>query len=114
MLSRKLEKNWEQSAESIFNQTQSRWHEKSEHSTWRGLPLLGLDKVVWRKSDSKENSAYLAITSNNHGKESYPKVRMVCEMKLTSHLLTQSAFDSVNVSGMYLAEKLINTTADNR
>jgi len=39
---------------------------------------------------------------------------MVCEMKLTGHLLTQSAFDSVNVSGMYLAEKLINTTADSR
>ena len=37
---------------------------------------------------------------------------MVCQMELTSHLLTQSAFDSVAVSEMKLAESLIRTTPD--
>jgi hypothetical protein len=34
-------------------------------------------------------------------------------MELTSHLLTQSAFDSVGVNEMHLAEKLISDTPDN-
>lgn len=34
-------------------------------------------------------------------------------MKLTSHLLTKSAFDSVDISEMKLAESLIKTTPDN-
>jgi hypothetical protein len=34
-------------------------------------------------------------------------------MELTSHLLTQSAFDSVDVSEMKLTESLIKTTPDN-
>ena len=99
--------------ESIFNQTQSLWHEKSEHPSWCGLSLLGVDGVVWRTPDSKENSDHFARTSNNHGKASYPQVRMVCQMELTSHLLTQSAFDSVDVNEMHLAEKLIKDTPDN-
>ena len=102
-----------QAIESIFNQTQSSWHAQSEHPEWCGLRLLGVDGVVWRTPDSKENSEYFARTGNAHGKASYPQVRMVCQMELTSHLLTQSAFDSVDVNEMHLAEKLIKETPDN-
>jgi len=87
-----------QAIERIFNRTQSLWHEKSVHPTWCGLTLLGVDGIVWRTPDSKENSEHFARTGNSHGKASYPQVRMVCQMELTSHLLTQSAFDSVDIS----------------
>lgn len=101
-----------QAIKNIFISTQSLWHEKSAHPTWCGLTLLGVDGVVWRTPDSKENSEHFARTGNKHGKASYPQVRMVCQMELTSHLLTQSAFDSVAVSEMKLAESLIKTTPD--
>ncbi|XPF94167.1 IS4 family transposase [Colwellia sp. RE-S-Sl-9] len=98
--------------ESIFNKTQSLWHEESTHPTWCGLTLLGVDGVVWRTPDSKENNEYFARTGNSHGKASYPQVRMVCQMELTSHLLTQSAFDSVDINEMKLAGSLVETTPD--
>lgn len=101
-----------QAIKSIFERTQSLWHEKSEHPTWCGLTLLGVDGVVWRTPDSKENSEHFSRTGNKHGKASYPQVRMVCQMELTSHLLTQSAFDSVALSEMKLAESLIKATPD--
>lgn len=102
-----------QAIKTIFNQTQSLWHEKSEHPTWCGHTLLGVDGVVWRTPDSIDNSEYFGRTGNQHSKASYPQVRMVCQMELTSHLLTQSAFDSVDANEMHLAEKLIKDTPDN-
>lgn len=102
-----------QAIEHIFNKTQSLWHAKSAHPTWCGLTLLGVDGVVWRTPDSKENNEHYGRTGNRHGKASYPQVRMVCQMELTSHLLTQSTFDSVDISEMKLAESLIKTTPDN-
>lgn len=80
---------------------------------WFGLSLLGVDGVVWCTPDSKENNEYFGRTDNQHSKANYPQVRMVCQMELTSHLLTQSAFDSVDVNEMHLAEKLISDTPDN-
>jgi hypothetical protein len=35
-----------QTINTIFNQTQSLWHAKSEHPSWCGLSLLGVDGVV--------------------------------------------------------------------
>ena len=40
------------------------------------------------------------------------QVRMVCQMELTSHLLTNSVFDSVDVNEMNLALGLIDNTPD--
>ena len=37
---------------------------------------------------------------------------MVCQMELTSHLLTAASFDSVSTSEMNLAADLIETTPD--
>lgn len=100
------------SLRSIFSQTQAQWHQQSEHPQWCGLNLYGVDGVVWRTPDTTENSQAFERTGNNHGKAGYPQVRMVCQMELTSHLLTNSAFDSVGVSEMVLAERLINETPD--
>ncbi|KGJ95691.1 IS4 family transposase [Thalassotalea sp. ND16A] len=96
----------------IFNRTQKHWNEQAEHSAWHGLNLLGVDGVVWRAPDSKANSDHFARTSNSHGKASYPQVRMVCQMELTSHMLINSKFDSVKENEMNLAESLIENTPD--
>ena len=37
---------------------------------------------------------------------------MVCQMELSSHLITGSAFDDYKVSEMIITEKLIETTPD--
>ena len=42
-----------------------------------------------------------------------PQVRMVCQMELTSHLLTAASFDSVAENEMTLAANLIEKTPDN-
>lgn len=99
--------------ESVFQQTQQQWNHDANHGQWCGLNLLGVDGVVWRTPDTDENSKVFARTSSQHGKASYPQVRMVCQMELTSHLLTNSVFDSVDVNEMNLALGLIDNTPDN-
>lgn len=96
----------------VFEQTQALWHQQTPHPHWCGLMLLGVDGVVWRTPDSPENQAALARTRNAQGEASYPQVRMVCQMELTSHLLTGSAFDSVAKSEMELVPELIASTPD--
>lgn len=100
------------SIRSIFEQTQAKWHESANHPHWCGLNLYGVDGVVWRVPDTPENSEAFERTSNAQGKAAYPQVRMVCQMELSSHLLTNSAFDNVAVNEMRLAEQLIAGTPD--
>lgn len=61
--------------------------------------------MVWRTPDSPENQAAFARTRNAQGEASYPQIRMVCQMDLTSYLLTGSAFDSVANSEMELTTR---------
>ena len=96
----------------VFEQTQALWHHQTPHPHWCGLTLLGVDGVVWRTPDSPENRAAFARTRNAQGEASYPQIRMVCQMELSSHLLTGSAFDSVARSEMELAPELISSTPD--
>jgi len=98
------------SIRSIFLQTQANWHAQAAHPHWCGLNIYGVDGVVWRTPDTAENSQAFARTRNNHSDASYPQVRMVCQMELSRYLLTNSAFDSVSVSEMVLAERLIENT----
>jgi len=98
--------------ESVFEQTQHQWNRDANHGKWCGLSLLGVDGVVWRTPDTDENTKEFARTSSQHGKANYPQVRMVCQMELTSHLLTNSVFDSVDVNEMNLALGLIKNTPD--
>ncbi len=96
----------------VFEQTQALWHAHTPHPHWCGLTLLGVDGVVWRTPDSPENRQAFARTANQCGEASYPQVRMVCQMELTSHLLTAAAFDSVAENEMTLATRLIDSTPD--
>ncbi len=96
----------------VFELTQQLWHAATPHPHWCGLRLLGVDGVVWRTPETPENDAAFTRTRNKAGEASYPQVRMVCQMELTSHLLTASAFDSVAENEMSLAAKLIDSTPD--
>lgn len=96
----------------VFEQTQALWHAATPHPHWCGLRLLGVDGVVWRVPDTPENDAAFARTRNKQGEASYPQLRMVCQMELTSHLLTAAAFDSVAENEMTLAAQLVDKTPD--
>lgn len=97
----------------VFLQSATTWHERAEHPHWCGLNLYGVDGVVWRTPDTKENSATFARTANKASEAGYPQVRMVCMMELSSHLLVDSAFDSVSENEMNLAAQLIERIPDN-
>ncbi|MCU8147180.1 IS4-like element ISVvu2 family transposase [Vibrio vulnificus] len=96
----------------VFHQSQSLWNETAGHPTWCGLKLLAVDGVVWRTPDTKENRDAFQSASNQNGEGSFPQVRMVCQMELTSHMLVASAFASYKTNEMILAEQLIETTPD--
>jgi len=102
----------EEPVREVFEQTQALWHATTPHPHWCGLRLLGVDGVVWRTPDTQENQTAFARTANQNYESNYPQVRMVCQMELTSHLLTASAFDSVAESEMTLAADLIEKTPD--
>lgn len=96
----------------LFEQTQALWHAATPHPHWCGLRLLGVDGVVWRTQDNEQNQAAFARSANQHGPSIYPQVRMVCQMELTSHLLSAAALDSAAVNEMTLAAQLIDSTPD--
>lgn len=102
----------EEAVREVFQTTQALWHKASPHPHWHGLRLLGVDGLVWRTPDTPENDEAFARTGTQHGETQYPQVRMVCQMELTSHLLTTAAFASVAESEMNLAAQLINQTPD--
>lgn len=96
----------EAAIKSVFECMTSSWLESAKLPQWNGLTLLGVDGVVWRTPDSPDNDAAFSRQKNTQ----YPQVRMVCQMELSSHLITGSAFDDYAVNEMVLAEKLIETT----
>ncbi|WMS92253.1 IS4 family transposase [Pseudoalteromonas sp. HL-AS1] len=99
----------EAAMKALFECTQRHWNNDANHPHWNGLTLLGVDGVVWRTDDSPQNNEAFTKPTNTQ----YPQVRMVCQMELSSHLITGSAFDDYKVNEMVLAEKLIETTPDN-
>lgn len=96
----------------IFEQTQQLWQDKTPLPTFCSLKLLGVDGVVWRTPDTKDNELAFGKLHNDKGESAYPKIRMVCQMELSSHLLTGSSFDKVATNEMHLAADLISTTPD--
>ena len=93
---------------SVFERMTESWIKSANLPQWNGLTLLSVDGVVWRAPDSSQNNEVFSRQKNTQ----YPQLRMVCQMELSSHLITGSAFDDYNVSEMILAEKLIETTPD--
>jgi IS4 transposase len=96
----------------VFEQTQALWHAQTPQPHWCGLTLLAVDGVVWRTSDSPDNQAAFARTRNAQREAGYSQVRMVCQMEVTSHLVTGAAFDSVSTGEVALTEDLIAGTPD--
>jgi len=99
----------EAAMKALFQCTQSHWFEQAQLPQWNDLTLLSVDGVVWRAPESAENSQAFSRAPGTQ----YPQVRMVCQMELSSHLITASAFDDYAVNEMKLAEQLIETTPDN-
>ncbi len=97
----------------VFHHTQRLWHKEAEHPRWCGLQLLGVDGVVWRTPDTKENTEAFTKPKTTAGESAWPMVRMVCQMELTSHLLVNAAMDGYSTNEMVLAEQLVENTPDN-
>lgn len=81
------------------------WYQQNEFETWNGLNLLGVDGVVWRTSDTAENREKYGSGSTQYGDTAFPQIRIVCQMKLTSHQLINSVFDKYKSNEMVLAEQ---------
>ena len=96
----------------LFEKTQAYWHQQANHPVFCGLTLLGVDGVVWRSPDTPENNQTYSRQITTGKPSEYPQVRMVCQMELSSHLITASAFDDYNVNEMKLAGQLIEKTPD--
>jgi putative transposase len=97
----------------VFLQTAQLWHSATTHPHWCGLTLLAVDGVVWRTQDTPENDEAFPRQTYAGQPGLYPQVKMVCQMELTSHLLTAAAFGTMKESEYTLAEQLIGQTADN-
>lgn len=101
-----------QSMKNSFQMMAEHYYKQADFETWCGLNLLAVDGVVWRTQDTPENRLAFGSPSNQHGDTSFPQVRMVCHMELTSHQLINSAFDGYQNSEIKLAEELIQSTPD--
>ena len=98
----------EAAMKAVFQRMTTSWLKDAHLPQWNGLTLLSVDGVVWRTPDSPQNNEVFSRQKDTQ----YPQVRMVCQMELSSHLITGSAFDDYKVNEMVLAEKLIDTTPD--
>lgn len=97
----------------VFMKTAQLWHNATPHPHWCGLTLLAIDGVFWRTPDTPENDAAFPRQTHAGNPALYPQVKMVCQMELTSHLLTAAAFGTMKNSENELAEQLIEQTGDN-
>ncbi len=97
----------------VFQMMAQHFFHQTQFETWCGLNLLAVDGVVWRTSDSEENREQFGSPSNQHGQTSFPQIRMVCHMELTSHQLLNSVFSGYRTNEMKLAEELIGATPNN-
>lgn len=97
----------------VFEKTRQLWFEKTPLSHWNGLTLLAMDGTLWRTPDTPENDAAFGRTANASSRAEWPQVRMVCQMEVTSHLLTGTAFGNVSTtSEIDLAAKLAEQTPE--
>lgn len=99
----------EAAMKALFQCTQTHWTKEAHLPQWNALTLLSVDGVVWRTPESPANNDAFSRQKDTQ----YPQVRMVCQMELSSHLITGSVFDDYAVNEMVLAEGLIETTPDN-
>lgn len=77
----------------FFEMTRQLWFEKTPMSHWNGLTLMAVDGTRWR---TPENNAAFGRTTNAHARSDWPQLQMVCQMEVTSHLVSGVAFGSVS------------------
>ena len=94
----------------VFMKMAAQWYQSQQLEKWNGLNLLAVDGVIWRTTDTPENRKKYGSASTQHGDTSFPQIRMVCHMELTSHQLINSVFDKYKSNEMVLAEQLIDGT----
>lgn len=97
----------------VFTKAAQLWNNATPHPHWCGLTLLAIDGVFWRTPDTSENDAAFPRQTHTRTPALYPQVKMVCQMELTSHLLTAAAFGTMKNSENELAGQLIEPTGDN-
>ncbi|MDO6410138.1 IS4 family transposase [Pantoea phytobeneficialis] len=98
----------------VFEKSRQLWFDKTPLSNWNGLTLLAVDGTLWRAPDTPENDAAFGRTANIHSRSDWPQLRMVCQMEVTSHLLSGVSFGSVTeTSEVDLAAGLVKQTPDN-
>ncbi|MCW6034658.1 IS4 family transposase [Pantoea sp. JK] len=97
----------------VFEKSRQLWFDKTPLSHWNGLTLLAVDGTLWRAPDTPENDKAFGRTANAHSQSDWPQLRMVCQMELTSHLLSGVSFGSVTeTSEVDLAAQLVGQTPD--
>lgn len=97
----------------VFEKTRQLWFEKTPLSHWNGLTLMAVDGTLWRTPDTPENDAAFGRTANEYAQSDWPQLRMVCQMEVTSHLLSGVSFGSVSeTSEVDLAAQLAGQTQD--
>jgi hypothetical protein len=97
----------------VFEKSRQLWFDKTPLSHWNGLTLLAVDGTLWRTPDTPENGKAFGRTANAHSQSDWPQLRMVCQMELTSHLLSGVSFGSVTeTSEVDLAAQLVEQTPD--
>lgn len=97
----------------MFEKTSQLWLEKTPLSHWNGLTLMAVDGTLWRTPDTPENDAAFGRTANINKCSEWPQLRMVCQMEVTSHLLSGAVFNGVSDTGEAdLAAQLIDRTPD--
>ncbi|WP_318840140.1 IS4 family transposase [Providencia sp. PROV080] len=103
----------EDAVRKVFEKTSQLWLDKLPLSHWNGLTLMAVDGTLWRTPDTPENDAVFGRTANEHSRSNWPQLRMVCQMEITSHLISGAHFGSVSeVSEIGLAAKLTEQTPD--
>lgn len=103
----------EDAVREVFRVMAKHSYESNQFETWAGLNLLAVDGVVWRTADTQENHEVFETQSNQHRENTYPQIRMVCHMEITSHQLINSAFSGYRTNEMKLAEELVSTAPNN-
>ncbi len=97
----------------VFTKTAQLWHNATPHPQWCGLTLLYHRWCVLAHTGYTRERCSLPRQTHAGNPALYPQVKMVCQMELTSHLLTAAAFGTMKNSENELAEQLIEQTGDN-
>lgn len=80
---------------------------------WRDLNLFSVDGVVFRTEETPENAQVFGRSGHIAGKSTYPQVKVVCHMDLTSHQVINSELAPYGTSEMQLAKGLLETVQAN-